>query len=638
MRRTTLLRPVTQSWGWCRQQAYSRMALASAVARMCDGGAEPRHRSSWEHVISSSNLIKSNGWRPLATAASVAAVAGILASAQQDNECNSDAESRNPISISPLTSKTTLMESQPSDDNEDDGTTLMLNWSGTHSVNVQNNHFFEPETIPQVEAIVQKCHKQGQPMRPIGAALSPNAIGFRQSGMIGLAGLDEIVSVDTEAQTVTVQAGARVSQVVDALAEYNLTLPNLASIAEQQMGGFVQVGAHGTGRCIAPVDHYVTQLKLVTPGRGTITLTEEDGELFHLAKVGLGCLGVVVEVTMKCIPAHKLVEHTFVLSYKEAKEQAVELLEKHKHMRYMWIPYTDTVVVVTNDPEDSFDSETDWKKDADATPKFSDDERFQPLRELLLELTKEQKEKEDAWSMDNNDSNAGEKQPITEESLQGMGFGELRDALLAFDPLDVEHVKRCNRAEAEFWKRSQGYQVRPSHELLQFDCGGQQWVLETCFPTGKQEKNNGNDMQFMQDLLEGIERENIPAPAPIEQRWSASSSSIMSPAHDGTLNGLHCWVGIIYYLPTEDESQRRSITNEFTGTYSDLMRSVGGPYGATSHWAKLEQPKSLWKLVDLKLHYQQKFPLSKFNSVRAWLDPKNLMANDLLNQVLGVPP
>ena len=47
------------------------------------------------------------------------------------------------------------------------------------------------------------------------------------------------------------------------------------------------------------------------------------------------------------------------------------------------------------------------------------------------------------------------------------------DALLAFDPLDIDHVKTCNRAEAEFWNRNEGYQTRPSDELLQFDCGGQ---------------------------------------------------------------------------------------------------------------------------------------------------------------------
>lgn len=37
------------------------------------------------------------------------------------------------------------------------------------------------------------------------------------------------------------QAGARVQQVVDALAPYGLTLQNYASISEQQLGGFLQV-------------------------------------------------------------------------------------------------------------------------------------------------------------------------------------------------------------------------------------------------------------------------------------------------------------------------------------------------------------------------------------------------------------
>jgi L-galactono-1,4-lactone dehydrogenase len=52
------------------------------------------------------------------------------------------------------------------------------------------------------------------------------------------------------------------------------------------------------------------------------------------------------------------------------------------------------------------------------------------------------------------------------------------DTLLAFAPLDVAHVKRCNKAEANFWKSNEGYQTRPSDELLQFDCGGQVSVTE----------------------------------------------------------------------------------------------------------------------------------------------------------------
>jgi len=323
----------------------------------------------------------------------------------------------------------------------------LLNWSGTHSVNTSN--YWEPTSIEQVETIVADCHSKGQPVRPVGSALSPNGIAFHPGGMMSLANLDQVVEI-TES-TVTVQAGARISQVVDALRPHGYTLPNLASIAEQQMGGFVQVGAHGTGRCIAPVDEYVTKLKIVTPALGTLTLHRDsedpqEREMFYMTRVGLGCFGVVVEVTMETIPAHKLVEQTFVLTRDEAYARIDELLKEHKHMRYMWIPYADAVVVVTNDPAGSI-----------SAPKMSPPcaNPLKPMTGLLMELSKDSS------------------QPYTDESLKTMGFGEVRDALLSFNPLNVEHVKRCNQAEAEFWRQSQGYRVRPSDELLQFDCGGQ---------------------------------------------------------------------------------------------------------------------------------------------------------------------
>lgn len=51
-------------------------------------------------------------------------------------------------------------------------------------------------------------------------------------------------------------------QVVEALKPYGLTLQNYASIKEQQIGGFTQAGAHGTGAGIPPVDEQVKTLKL----------------------------------------------------------------------------------------------------------------------------------------------------------------------------------------------------------------------------------------------------------------------------------------------------------------------------------------------------------------------------------------
>ncbi len=76
---------------------------------------------------------------------------------------------------------------------------------------------------------------------------------------------------------------------------------------------------------------------------------------------------------------------------------------------------------------------------------------------------------------------------------------------------------------------------------MSFDCGGQQWVFEVCFKSDvkvgesfmdeKKRKEIPKDIQFIKDLLELIEEYDIPAPCPIEHRWTSASSSrsVLSP-------------------------------------------------------------------------------------------------------------
>ena len=79
----------------------------------------------------------------------------------------------------------------------------------------------------------------------------------------------------------------------------------------------MQVSAHGTGASIPPVDEMVVSMKLITPAGETLEISQrEDPELFEMARVGLGALGVVSEVTLQLVPAHQLLEHTYIMSSK----------------------------------------------------------------------------------------------------------------------------------------------------------------------------------------------------------------------------------------------------------------------------------------------------------------------------------
>ena len=94
--------------------------------------------------------------------------------------------------------------------------------------------------------------------------------------------------------------------------------------------------------------------------------------------------------------------------------------------------------------------------------------------------------------------------------------------------------------------------------------------------------------------MQMIEREGIPAPAPIEQRWSSGSKSPLSPASndgDESSPGLHSWIGIIMYLPTDDETERDAITRAFKSYAAKEEATLGEKYRIRTHWAKIELPE-----------------------------------------------
>lgn len=483
------------------------------------------------------------------------------------------------------------------------------NWSATHDVTAKA--VFQPESTAELEHVVSKCHEAKQKIRVVGSALSPNGIAFNSEGMLSMALLDDIISIDKEKMQVRVQCGARVQQVVDALRPHGLTLQNYASIREQQIGGFTQVGAHGTGATIPPVDEQVVSLKLVTPSKGATELSKNDSDpsLFNLVRVGMGCFGVVSEVTLQCVPAHKLIEKTFMSTTKEVKKNHTKWLKQNRHLRYLWIPHTDMVGVVQCNPA---------KEGATLPPTSSERAKLAtvPTLQLAKSIAK--------------DGKVGE---LSVSEIEDMTFFQLRDVLLRHDPLDFEWVKRVNEVEGEFWKRCEGYRVGWSDEILGFDCGGQQWVLEVAMPAGTAARPSHAELKFMDELREEINRGKIPAHGPIEQRWSSSSASTLSPVASKNPSDLHSWIGIIMYIPTEVPTERQAITDRFMKFGRMMEKKMMAKYGATWHWAKLEVPEDAAERSWVQGMIAKRFPVKDVQKWRNILDPHNIMGNDIVDAV-----
>ncbi|XP_066334885.1 L-galactono-1,4-lactone dehydrogenase 1, mitochondrial-like isoform X2 [Miscanthus floridulus] len=135
-------------------------------------------------------------------------------------------------------------------------------------------------------------------------------------------------------------------------------------------------------------------------------------------------------------------------------------------------------------------------------------------------------------------------------------------------------------------------------------------------PTGTLAKPSMKDLDYIEKLLQLIEKE-IPAPGPIEQRWTARSKSPMSPASSSEEDDVFSWVGI----PTSDAHQRKEITEEFFN-YRSLAQSLWDDYSAYEHWTKIEVPEDKDELAELQARLRKRFPVDAYNVTRhVWLDP-----------------
>lgn len=293
-------------------------------------------------------------------------------------------------------------------------------------------------------------------------------------------------------------------------------------------------------------------MRLITPAFGALELSEERNKsLFRFAKVGIGALGVVADLTLKCVPMHRLHERTFVVdNYDQLRATHADRLQRFRHVRYMWLPYTGKVVVVVSDPVD--DDANDQSSvvrayhpptESGSVPPAQKEDPTLPLKELL-----------------------SKRRNTSVESMASMTFADLRDELLrafydreldsdsspgaeedsrlldsvvaAYSPSASELTEQSNQkarllswtrqvnaAEAAFWTAVSGERVADSTEILGFECGGSQWVLETAFPCGTRAQPDLSDVDFVIELLKIIESHGIAAPCPIEQRWTARSTS-----------------------------------------------------------------------------------------------------------------
>ncbi|XP_061372900.1 probable L-gulonolactone oxidase 6 [Gastrolobium bilobum] len=157
--------------------------------------------------------------------------------------------------------------------------------------------------------------------------------------------LNKILKIDVEAMTITVESGVTLKQLINEAAKANLVLPYGPYWWGLTIGGLMGTGAHGStlwGKGSSVHDH-VVELRIVTPAgpedgyAKILSLTEEDEDL-NAAKVSLGVLGVISQITLKLEPLFKRSITYLTKSDLDLGGQAAVFGQQHEFADIIWYP------------------------------------------------------------------------------------------------------------------------------------------------------------------------------------------------------------------------------------------------------------------------------------------------------------
>jgi len=223
--------------------------------------------------------------------------------------------------------------------------TAWRNWGRSQTVTPA--HSARPASVDEVIAVVAAARDRGLTVKAVGAGHSFTSIAATDGVQLDLSLLDGVYAV--EGTRVTLGAGTNLYQLPALLDPLGLALTNMGDIDRQTIAGATSTGTHGTGAAFGGLATQVVGLTLVTADATILTIDEEtNAELLPAARLGLGALGILVELTIQCVPS-------FALRAVEIPEPLEAVLEDFEarstgvdHFEFYWFPHTDTALTKSN--------------------------------------------------------------------------------------------------------------------------------------------------------------------------------------------------------------------------------------------------------------------------------------------------
>lgn len=225
---------------------------------------------------------------------------------------------------------------------------IWQNWGRTASVRPVRVE--RPRSPEGVQRAVMAAVNHGLTVKAVGAGHSFTGIAVAPGVLLELDDMQGLVSADASTGRVTLLAGTRLHRIPALLAPYGLAMENLGDIDRQSISGAISTGTHGTGAGFGGLATQVVGITMITAAGDFLRVDEQhNSELLPAVALGLGALGIIVEVTLQCVPAFVMHAIDEPMPVEEVLADLQGLVAASDHFEFYWFPHTDVALTKRQD-------------------------------------------------------------------------------------------------------------------------------------------------------------------------------------------------------------------------------------------------------------------------------------------------
>jgi len=220
-----------------------------------------------------------------------------------------------------------------------------VNWAGDQRCRPAK--LIRPRSREELAEAVAAATAAGQKVRVAGSGHSFTETALTDGVMLRVEALSGVLDADPGSGLVKVGGGTVLAGLNDELARLGLAMENLGDIDRQTISGAISTGTHGTGARLRNISAQVEGMELVLADGSVRHLSAgTHPEVLRAARVGIGALGAISAVTLRCVPAFTLLRVDSPQPREEVLDSFAERAEAHEHFELFTFPYDDSALVL----------------------------------------------------------------------------------------------------------------------------------------------------------------------------------------------------------------------------------------------------------------------------------------------------